>query len=172
MDYNLPNNTFFRDKMGKKLFVSWEELEELMKDLVEEILKNGFEPKAVVGISRGGLPVSVRVSHLLEAPMGIINADHYRGDGYETQQDRAVIKGELLDDEIKGKILLVDDITDTGKTLKAVKKELEEKDEIDEIKTAVIHKKPHSCIEPDFCAYPSPVNKWVVYPFEKMSPSD
>ncbi|PTD93788.1 hypothetical protein C9439_07000 [archaeon SCG-AAA382B04] len=157
---------------NEKLFVSWEELEELNKKLVKKIKRNDYNPNAVIGISRGGLPISVRVSHLLELPMGMIEADHYRGDGYGTQQDKAVIKGTLFGKKIKGNILLVDDIIDTGKTMEAVIEELNQIKEIEEIKTGVIHEKPHSCMKPDFCAYPTPVDKWVVYPFEKMSPGD
>ncbi len=137
---------------------------------MKKIKDEEYVPDAVIGISRGGLPICVRISHLLEVPMGVVQANHYKGDGYHTMEDKAVIKGELLGEEIKGKILLIDDITDTGKTLKVVDEKLSEYNKIDEIKTAVLHQKPHSCFEPDFCAYPSQVNKWVVYPFEKLSP--
>lgn len=157
---------------AEKLFISWEELEQLTKKLAQEVQDSSYEPDAVVGISRGGLPISVRVSHLLDLPMGIVKADHYEGDGYETKKDEVVIEGELIDKSIQGKLLVIDDVTDTGKTLKAVCGKLKKHEEVEKIKSGVLHEKTHSIIKPDYCAYPTFVDKWIVYPFEKDSPKN
>ena len=72
--------------------------------------------------------------------------------------------------DMKGNILLCDDLSDTGVTLNKsidwLKKYPPLKDNIKEIKTAVLWKKKDSTFEPDFCAQRLDSNPWIVQPFE------
>ena len=72
--------------------------------------------------------------------------------------------------EMKGNILLCDDLSDTGVTLNKsidwLKKYPALKGNIKEIKTAVLWKKKDSTFEPDFCAQKLDSNPWIVQPFE------
>ena len=69
-----------------------------------------------------------------------------------------------------GKILLCDDLSDTGitfnKSIDWLKKYEPIKDKIEDIKTATLFKKKKSTFEPDFCAKKLPDNPWIVQPFE------
>jgi hypoxanthine phosphoribosyltransferase len=69
-----------------------------------------------------------------------------------------------------GKILLCDDLSDTGITLNKsvdwLRKYEPIKDKIEDIKTAILWKKKKSTFEPDFCAVRLKDNPWIVQPFE------
>ena len=69
-----------------------------------------------------------------------------------------------------GKILLCDDLSDTGltfnKSIDWLKKYEPIKNKIEDIKTATLFKKKHSTFEPDFCVNRLPGNPWIVQPFE------
>ena len=72
---------------------------------------------------------------------------------------------------MRGKILLCDDLSDTGVTLNRsidwLKNYKSLKGKISEIKTAVLWKKADSVFEPDYCAERLNSNPWIVQPFEK-----
>ena len=72
--------------------------------------------------------------------------------------------------EMRGNILLCDDLSDTGVTLNKsidwLKKYPPLKGNIKKIKTAVLWKKKVSTFEPDFCAEKLNSNPWIVQPFE------
>ena len=73
--------------------------------------------------------------------------------------------------DMKGNILLCDDLSDTGVTLNKsidwLKKYPPLKGKIKNIKTAVLWKKKDSTFEPDFCAQKLDSNPWIVQPFER-----
>ena len=69
--------------------------------------------------------------------------------------------------EIAGKVLLVDDLTDSGQTLKAVTKQLKDNyAPISELRSAVIWTKALSTFKPDYCVDYLPTNPWIHQPFE------
>ena len=73
--------------------------------------------------------------------------------------------------DMRGNILLCDDLSDTGVTLNRsidwLKNYKSLKGKIKQIKTAVLWKKADSTFEPDFCAQKLKDNPWIVQPFEK-----
>tara|TARA_R110000823_G_scaffold283986_1_gene402131 strand:- start:27 stop:422 length:396 start_codon:yes stop_codon:yes gene_type:complete len=111
----------------KKRYISWEEVEILVNILYDNILESGEKFNTIKGLPRGGLIPAVMLSH----KSGISYASH-------------------------GNALVVDDICDSGKTLKTI-----------QFPTAVLHYKPHtSIIEPTFYACKFESDDWIVYPWE------
>jgi len=100
--------------------------------------------KYVFGPIRGGLPIAVHFSHHLNLE-------------FVTNQD---MNECLNNDELK-KVLIVDDVTDTGKTLL----DLEDFYGVNFI-TATLHYKPRSMVKPTF--FVEETNKWICYPWEKL----
>ena len=96
----------------------------------------------------------------------------YSGEGIEDHQGDLVFSREMSStvQDMKGNILLCDDLSDTGVTLNKsidwLKKYPPIKGNIKEIKTAVLWKKKDSTFEPDFCAQRLNSNPWIVQPFE------
>lgn len=135
-----------------------DEYEEAVDDLVDQA--SDYDPDAVVGINRGGNPLATALSYRLDVSYGTVDATHYDG---KQQLDEVSIDGEMLHN-VEGDVLLADNLADTGKTLEAVRKELDGRDDIDQIRTATLHRKPHSQVTPDY--YVDDVIAWIVYPWE------
>ena len=116
-------------KIGNKVYLSWDDINILVEDLCETIAASGAQIKSITGIQRGGLIPAVMISHKLHIPyVSRINKD----------------------------TLVVDDICDTGETLKNTIG----------MYTATLHYKPTAIFTPDF--YSKEVGtEWIVYPWER-----
>lgn len=121
-----------------------------------------FQPDWIVGVSRGGLvPARLLSDHLDISNVSIVRIEFYKSIG-ETRDFPNVTQPLQVD--VKGKkVLIVDDVADTGRSL-AVAKEHVKRAGAAEVKIAVLHYKPKSIVRPDF--YIETTNAWVVYPWE------
>ncbi len=116
-------------KVGNKVYLYWDDMVILVDDLCHTIVTSGVQIKSITGIERGGLTPAVMISHKLNIP-------------YVTK--------------INKDTLVVDDICDTGETLKNIVAGY----------TATLHYKPTASFTPDF--YAKEVgDEWIVYPWER-----
>jgi uncharacterized protein len=143
------------------LRLNWEATLRYCEELAAEARR--FKPDMIVGLSRGGLVPARILSDLMEVrEIGILGISFYKGVGKTADSPR--ITQELTMD-LKGKrILVVDDVADTGKSLIVAKDYLLRKG-AKEIKVATIHFKPKSAFKPDY--YAETTTSWVVYPWEQ-----
>jgi len=150
------------DKTHKFEALSWNYVYGLLIELAEKIKKSGFKPDIIVGISRGGWPPARIMSDLLENPnVASIKVEFYLG-VYETV-DKPIIT-QPISIPIKDKrILIVDDVSDTGKTLKLVYDELAKQSR--EVKMATLYYKPWADYKPDF--YAKVTDAWIIFPWER-----
>ena len=131
-------------------------------DLALKILESKFLPDVIIGISRGGLPVARFLSDLLEVKeITTIGVGFYKGIN-ETEKKPSLTQ-KLNYDIKEKKVLLVDDVSDSGKSMKFTLKYLSNF-QASSIKTATIHYKPHSIYKPDY--YIVETSDWIVYPWE------
>ncbi len=116
-------------KIGNKVFVYWDDISVLVDELCSTIISSGVQIKSITGIERGGLIPAVMISHKLNIPyVNKINKD----------------------------TLVIDDICDTGETLKNTVAGY----------TATLHYKKTASFTPDF--YSKEVgDEWIVYPWER-----
>jgi hypoxanthine phosphoribosyltransferase len=139
---------------------SWNYYSELVQKLAAAILDQKIQPDEIVAISRGGLTVGRLLSDYLQIPISVISIQ-----SYIDIQTQGVIKitGRLTS-SIKNKhILLVDDVSETGKTFIRAMKYLK-RHKPENITTAVLYFKSHSAYRPDFFAIET--TKWVLFPYE------
>jgi hypothetical protein len=117
---NLKNT--YEDHM-KKLYLDWTKIDQMCNKLALDILKSGFKPDYIVGITRGGLTPAVIISHLLEVPMYTLKVS--LRDGVEDDCDHNCWMAEdaLGYDKEPVNILIVDDINDSGATIAWIKKD-------------------------------------------------
>jgi len=146
----------------EKLIVSWDEIISLTKKLAEKIKESEFKPDILVGMIRGGLvPVRILSTELKCNDVYCLRAKYAHKGKSKTREVRIILG---LNVDLTGKkILLVDEIADSGETLKLIKDYLAFFNP-KEIKTAVIHFKHSSIIVPDY--FVETVDKWVQYPWE------
>lgn len=133
---------------------------ERMCDKLARMVKRKFKPDCIVGIGRGGLIPAVYMSDRLEVrKLYAFKVEYYKG---EIRGKKPIVTQMPPVSRIKGNVLLVDDVADTGRTLLLVKKLLEKHAKV--VKTATLHYKPQSVIKPDFFAQTT--TKWIIYPYQ------
>ena len=158
--------------MADKLVIDWKQYNLIVEKLAIQIYKSGFKPDILIGIMRGGAPIIDVLSRVFKLKCAYLAVESYSGEGTENQQGELVFSREMSStiQEMKGNILLCDDLSDTGVTLNKsidwLKRYPPLKGNIKEIKTAVLWKKKVSTFEPDFCAEKLSSNPWIVQPFE------
>ena len=158
--------------MAEKLIISFDDYNKIVEKLAIEINKK-FKPTVLVGIMRGAAPILDILSRLLKLPIAYIVIQSYSGDGMEDQQGELIFAREissLAKEKDYKKVLLVDDLSDTGLTLNKSIEWLKNyepiKNHINEIKTACLWKKKSSTFEPDFCPVKLDSDPWIVQPTE------
>jgi len=159
--------------MDNKLIINWDEYNKTVEQLAIQIHNSGFKVDLLIGIMRGGAPIIDVLSRIFKIKCAYLAVESYSGDEIENQQGDIIFSRELSSTAHKlgGNILLCDDLSDTGVTLNKsidwIKNYRPIRDNIKEIKTAVLWKKSHSTFEPDYCAQRLKDNPWIIQPFEK-----
>ncbi len=159
--------------MAEKLIIDWKEYNLIVEKLAIQIHNSGYKPDLLIGIARGGLPIIDVCSRIFKLKCAYLAVESYSGKEIEDQQGTLVFSREMSStvQDMKGNILLCDDLSDTGVTLNKsidwLKKYPPLKGKIKNIKTAVLWKKKDSTFEPDFCAQRLDDNPWIVQPFER-----
>lgn len=141
-------------------YVSWSQVQSLCEQLAEKV--RHYAPQVLVGISRGGLvPVRLVSDVLNNHTVATIRIEFYKSMEQTTDFPRVT---QSLSLDVRGlRVLIVDDVADTGRSL-LVAKELARRGMASDVKVATLHYKPRSLIKPDF--YINETNKWLVYPWE------
>ncbi|MEM2865979.1 MAG: phosphoribosyltransferase [Candidatus Hadarchaeales archaeon] len=144
------------------LHLSWEEVQRLCERLSKLIVGAGYRPDLVVAVSRGGFPVGRILCDLLGVEdLASLQVRYYVRPG-ETGQKPEVV--HPLNARLEGRrVLVADDVADTGHSLAAVR-DLLSREGAAGLKVATLHYKPWSVFRPDF--YVEEVKEWVVYPWE------
>tara|TARA_B100000945_G_scaffold240121_1_gene196260 strand:- start:1453 stop:1977 length:525 start_codon:yes stop_codon:yes gene_type:complete len=158
--------------MSEKLILSWNEYNKTVEKLAIQIEDSGYKPNILVGIMRGAAPMIDVLSRIFKLKCAYLAVESYSGKGVEDEQGDIVFSREMssIAPNMGGKILLCDDLSDTGitfnKSIDWLNKYEPIKNKIEDIKTATLWKKKKSSFEPDFCAVRLSDDPWIVQPFE------
>ncbi len=158
--------------MADKLIINFDEYIKTVEKLAIKIHQN-YKPTVLVGIMRGAAPIIDILSRIMKLPIAYIVIQSYTGKGMEDQQGQLMFAREissLASNKDFNKVLLIDDLSDTGLTLNKSIEWLKNygptKDYIKEVKTACLWKKKSSKFEPDFCPVRLDSDPWIVQPTE------
>jgi len=156
------------------LYISWTEYHTKIEQLAVKIHQAGWECDRVVCLAKGGLRVGDILCRIFDKPLAILSASSYDSffEGQEHPTRSKIIFSEhmaMLEGSLAGKILLVDDLVDSGVSLRESRNWLRDRygEEITEIRTAVIWYKGCSAIAPDYHVDYLPDNPWIHQPFER-----
>ncbi len=142
---------------------SWEQIYALLLSLSEKIRDAGFKADVIVGVSRGGWIPARILSDLLEKPeIANVRAEFYVGVA-ETKQEPMITQSVSVDVRDKS-VLVVDDVSDTGNSLRLVKTHLADK-AAKAVKIATLYFKPWSITVPDY--YEKTTTDWIIFPWER-----
>lgn len=142
------------------LSVSWETYHDLVRKISASILSHSPYVNQIVAISRGGLTFGHLCSDFLRIPIATMAIQSYS----EIQKHGAVTITEPLKTDVRGKhVLLVDDVADSGKTLKRATSYVKSFGP-KSVTVATMFYKPRSVFRPDYFA--KQTNKWILFPYE------
>ena len=181
-----------------KTYYTWRDLETAADCIMLCMMKDPWLPQCVVGLTRGGLPLALILSHRIGIPMHTLKVQLRDGMpdedtecnlwlpemavGYVPEEQRAVTKSRW-DINRRRNILVVDDINDTGNTFNWIKKDWEstcfpnERDMWDSVwhenvRFATMTQNWGSSFQPDYWWHEvdkREKNEWLVYPWERDS---
>lgn len=152
--------------MNKKFrceIISWHRMYRLTRQLALKIKRAGFRPDLVVAIARGGyVPARILCDFLKITNLTDMRVEHY-GAGAQRKK-YAKLAVPLGIDAHGKKVLVVDDITDTGDTLEIALNHIKSFAP-QAVRTAILLHKKQSPIVPDFYAKKIIKNRWIIYPW-------
>jgi len=134
---------------GERETLTWDRFGDATRELSRRIVADGFEPEVVVAIARGGLLPAGAIAYGLGVKnCGALNVEFYTGIGTVLEAPE-VLRPTLDIDYLEGrKVLLVDDVADSGRTLALAVRMLEEHGA--DIRSVVIYTKPTTVIRPHY----------------------
>ena len=151
----------------RREILGWDEFGEAARTLASDVLAAGFRPDVVIAIARGGLLLAGAISYALGTKAcGSINVEFYSG--IDERLPEPVLHPPMLDaPALDGKrVLLVDDVSDSGRTLAKVLRLLT--DEGAEVRTATLYTKSHTVLVPDFDYRRT--DDWIIFPWSSLPP--
>lgn len=144
------------------LHLSWREVQRLTEEVAEMVRASGFRPDVIIAVSRGGFdPARILCDQLSVQRLASLQIEYYTGVDQRSRVPKIVFP--LNADIPDSRALVVDDVSDTGETLRAARDHVLGRG-VSEVKVATLHIKPWSRFRPDYHA--EEVDAWVVYPWE------
>ena len=160
------------------LYISWSEYHQKIERLAAKIYEANWDFNQIVCIAKGGLRVGDILCRIYQKPLAILSASSYGG---SENRVRGTIRFShhlsMTTEQLGSRVLLVDDLVDSGISLRESIRWLESHygAEIEEIRTAVLWYKDCSIITPDYYVDYLPDNPWIHQPFERyeqMNPAE
>jgi hypoxanthine phosphoribosyltransferase len=154
--------------MSRELEVlTWERFGSASRELASLVVDDGYRPDIILAIARGGLLVAGALAYALSVKnCYVINVEYYTG--IDERLDFPVILPPPLNlvDVHDARVLVADDVADTGHTLRAVHDFVLGK--VGEVRSAVLYKKPRSVIS---CEYAwARTDRWIDFPWSSEPP--
>ena len=157
------------------LYVSWSDYHRTIEKLAVQIYQSQWQFNQIICLARGGLRVGDIISRIYEQPLAILATSSYVSAGKQERGSLVVSRHlTMTTDELGSRILLVDDLVDSGATLQQTIPWLQEQfgTQIQEIRTAVLWYKGCSVFVPDYYVDYLPDSPWIHQPFEPYEKMD
>ena len=153
--------------VAEREVLGWLEFGEAARHLARDVVAADFTPDVIVAVARGGLVLAGAISYALDTKMcGSINVEFYTG--VDERLPEPVLLPPTLDaPALVGKrVLVVDDVSDSGRTLALVRDLLAEV--ASEVRTVCLYSKPQTILEPDFTW--KRTSQWITFPWSALPP--
>ena len=147
--------------------LSWATFGDAIRQLSQRIADDGYAPDLVLSVARGGLLVGAGLGYALDVKnTWTMNVEFYTGVDERLDVPMILPPVPELVDLREARLLIADDVADTGRTLALVKDFCSGK--VAEVRTAVLYVKPHSIVECDYVWRRT--DRWIVFPWSALPP--
>ena len=147
--------------------MTWDHLGIAVEELAAQIRADGFSPDAVLALARGGLPCAGALAYALGVKnMATLNVEFYTG--VDERLDEPLLLPPVPDLSLlrAERLLVVDDVADTGRTLALASEFCAE--HVADVRTAVLYEKPRSTVK---CEYVwRRTDRWIDFPWSALPP--
>ncbi|HEY5664688.1 MAG TPA: phosphoribosyltransferase [Ilumatobacter sp.] len=147
--------------------LTWEMFGVASRELAKMVADDGYDPDMILSIARGGLLVGGAMGYAMAVKNTYtMNVEFYTGVDERLEVPRILPPAPDFVDLHNAKILIVDDVADTGHTLKSVGQFCAGK--VGEVRTAVIYEKSHSVVKCDYVW--KRTDLWINFPWSDQPP--
>jgi hypoxanthine phosphoribosyltransferase len=147
--------------------LTYEQFGTAVRELGQTIADDGYAPDAVLAVARGGLGLAMGLAYALDVKdLAMVNVELYTGVGTRLEEPVFLSPSSAVD-SVRGKrVLVVDDVSDSGLTLRGVLAWCA--DHVEEARSVVLFRKPPSVVDPDYVWRPTEL--WIDFPWSWQGP--
>ena len=147
--------------------MSWTMFGDASRTIAQTIADDGYVPDMILAIARGGLLIAGALGYALSVKnLYTMNVEFYTGVDERLEMPMILPPVPDLIDVQHAKVLIADDVADTGKTLRLVQEFCVGK--VAEVRTAVLYEKPRSIVQ---CEYVwKHTDLWIEFPWSDKPP--
>lgn len=147
--------------------LTWEMFGTAAQELAQQVVDSGYQPDLVLSIARGGLGLGMALGYALDVKnLSAVNVEFYTGIDERLEVPIMLPPTPAAVDLAGLRVLIADDVADTGKTLEIVREFCA--GHVAEARTAVIYQKPHSTVVPDYTWRRT--SRWIDFPWSTEPP--
>ncbi len=147
--------------------LGWQEFGDAARDLAHQVVESGYEPDLILSITRGGLLPAGAIAYALDLKnVHIINVEYYTGTDRRLPQPVLLPPLPNTSSLSDQRVLIVDDVADTGETLRRVRDFCDE--HAAESRVAVLYEKSRSIIACDYVGRRT--DAWIMFPWSSEPP--
>ena len=152
------------------LYVSWSEYHQKIEQLAVKVHQSDWHFNQIICLAKGGLRVGDILARIFDLPLAILATSSYGGPGGQVRGSITISRDlSMTTANLGSHVLLVDDLVDSGVTLKKTLVWLDRRYGfyVEDVRTAVLWYKDCSVITPDYYVDYLPDNPWIHQPFER-----
>lgn len=147
--------------------LTWSDFGDASRELAAQVWNSGYRPDMIACVARGGLIPAGAVSYALDMKeLLVLNVEYYTGIGTTLRDPRLVDPVPINDAMTDKKVLVIDDVADSGRTLEFVKGICLKY--TSDVRVAVLYKKERSVIDPEYVW--KHVDGWINFPWSSLPP--
>jgi uncharacterized protein len=147
--------------------LTWETFGDAARELARAIADDEFRPDLILAIARGGMFVAGALGYALSVKnLHLMNVEFYNGVGATLDMPVMLPPVPSVVDFSAKKVLVADDVADTGKTLELVRDFIS--GHVAEVRSAVVYQKPGSLVQCDYVWRRT--DRWINFPWSTLPP--
>ncbi|MBA8795343.1 hypothetical protein FHX74_002979 [Friedmanniella endophytica] len=152
---------------GDREVLTWDLFGQATRDLAHAVADDGWHPEIVLSIARGGLLIGGALGYALDLKNTfVMNVEFYTGIDQRLEMPRILPPVPDFVDLADARVLIADDVADTGQTLASVIEFVASK--VGQVRSAVLYEKPRSLVRCDYVWRRT--DRWINFPWSTLPP--